>query len=828
MARGKLRIYLGAAPGVGKTYAMLSEGWRRSERGHDVVIGYVETHGRVNTEEQIRDLEIIPRRIIKYRDIAHEEMDIDAILERHPETVLIDEMAHTNIPGSRNTKRWEDIFECIDAGINVVATLNIQHLESLNDVVSHITGVTQRETVPDLIVRSADQIELVDMSPQALRRRMAHGNIYKAEKIDAALGNFFREHNLGSLRELALLWVADRVDDALKDYRKKYDIKDRWETRERVLVALKGREGEETLIRRAARMAERSRGELIAIHISRNDGVLSSDAAIKERHRALLKELGGRYEELASDNLTEALITFANSVNATQLVLGASQRSRLTNLIAPSIISDVVNSSGHIDVHVVSHDEQKNQRSSIARFWTTVTSFNKFRFVSSLVLTAVLLSLITPIMAAHRDSLDYSSCVLIYLLVTIIVSITGGLLAAAICAVTSSLLLNYYFSPPLHEWTIDQGQHIFALLVFLVVGAVVSTLVDTAYHQRKQARRSRAEAESLARFAAVMVGNDPLSDLLEIVCSTFSVDSAALLNRSGQNFTIEAHAGNETISFINEGDIVETINDSMLLVLRGETLSAEDRTVLHAFASQLQLTINARQEAKNAQQLSQANDLRVAILQAVSHDLRTPLASIKASVSSLRQPDVEFSEDDEAIFLSTIEEETDRLNTLVGNLLDMSRVQARSVAVNIRPLSVDEVIAAALTSLGPRARDITVNIPDDIPLALIDSALLERALANIVDNALKWSPPEHSPYINVGVVGTSIDIYVVDRGPGIPVSEREHVFEPFQRVTDRSNDTGVGLGLAVAKGFVEAMNGELTIDDTPEGGATFVIRVPQS
>ncbi len=828
MARGKLRIYLGASPGVGKTYAMLNEGWRRVQRGHDVVIGFVETHERVNTQEQIRDMEIVPRRKILYRDTTLEEMDVDAILARQPETVLVDEMAHTNVPGSRNSKRWEDVFELIDAGINVISTLNIQHLESLNDVVSHITGITQRETVPDLIIRSADQIELVDMSPQALRRRMAHGNIYAAEKIDAALGNFFREHNLGALRELALLWVADRVDDALKDYRQKYGIDKRWETRERVLVALKGREGEEGLIRRAARMAERSRGELIAIHISRDDGLAHSSIEVNNHHRTLVKELGGSYEELSSNDLSSALIAFANSVNATQLVLGASQRSRIKNLIAPSIINDVVNLSGHIDVHIVSHDEGKERRSRMSRLLRSITRVDRWRFFGSVALTALLLGTMTPILTSQRESLDYSSCVLLYLIVTVGIAMTGGLFAAGLCAVASSILLNYYFSPPIHEWTIAQGQHVFALVVFMTVGALVSSLVDTASHQRAHARRSRAEAESLARFAAVMVGNDPLVELLGIVCSTFAVDSAALLTKIGDIRKVDAHAGKEKITDIQDGDVVERINNSMDLVLRGHSLSSEDRTVLHAFASQLQLTITARQDAENAVALSQANDLRVAILQAVSHDLRTPLASIKASVSSLRQSDVEFSNEDKNEFLATIEEETDRLNTLVGNLLDMSRVQSRSVAVNIRTLGIDEVITAALASLGPRAHDVEVDIPDDLPSAQLDAALLERAIANVVDNAVKWSVGVSSPTINVGAVEGYIDIRVVDHGPGIPFSERDRVFEPFQRVTDRSNDVGVGLGLAVAKGFIEAMNGELTIEDTPGGGATLVVRVPQS
>ena len=352
--RGTLRVYLGAAPGVGKTFAMLAEGRRRAERGTDVVVGLVETHGRERTAEQIGDLEVVPRRRVAYRGTPLEEMDVDAVLERCPEVALVDEMAHTNAPGSRNEKRWQDIDELLDAGIDVVTTLNIQHLESTNDVVERITGAAQRETVPDRVVRAADQVELIDMTPEALRRRMAHGNVYAADKVDAALGNYFRAGNLTALRELALLWVADQVDVGLEEYRRRHGITEPWETRERVVVALTGAPAGEVLIRRASRLAQRAHGELLGLHVRSAEGLTGPPPGALDQHRRLLEGLGGEYHEVTGADVAVALVEFAHAENATQMVLGSSARSRWDELVRGSVINKAIRLSGPIDVHVIS------------------------------------------------------------------------------------------------------------------------------------------------------------------------------------------------------------------------------------------------------------------------------------------------------------------------------------------------------------------------------------------------------------------------------------------------------------------------------------------
>ena len=501
--RGSLRIYLGYAAGVGKTFAMLGEGVRRRERGTDVVVGFVETHGRPKTRERLGGLEVIPRRSIEYRSSRFEEMDVDAILVRAPEIALIDELAHTNVPGSRNEKRWQDVEELLGAGIDVISTVNVQHLESLNDVVERITGAKQRETIPDEVVRAADQVELVDMTPFALRRRMAHGNIYPAEKIDAALANYFREGNLGALRELALLWMADRVDEAVQDYMRDHGIEGPWETRERILVGVSGRAEDEPLIRRAARMATRRGGELLAVHVIPEAG--PEDVPALDATRKLVEMVGGSFNEVVGRNMPEALLDFARAENVTQVVLGASNRPRSRQLLRPSVINRVIRDSGPIDVHVISMSETPPHAPLRA---PTVRGLSARRRAYGSLFALITLPLLTVLLTAFRDRVGVSTVLLMYLLIVVGTAAIGGLWPALAAAVASSLLTNYYFVPPIHTWTIAEPEHLFAIFVFVAVAAVVSGLVNRAARLRAEAQRGRAEAEALAHLAGRLVADD--------------------------------------------------------------------------------------------------------------------------------------------------------------------------------------------------------------------------------------------------------------------------------------------------------------------------------
>jgi two-component system, OmpR family, sensor histidine kinase KdpD len=825
MARGRLRIYLGAAPGVGKTFAMLNEGKRRRARGTDVVVGLVETHGRANTAAQISDLEVVPRRRISYRGTDFEEMDVDAVLARKPQVALIDEIAHTNVPGSRNEKRWQDVDEILDAGIDVVSTLNMQHLESVNDVVERITGVKQHETIPDAIVRAAEQVELVDMTPEALRRRMAHGNIYPPDRIDASLANYFRPGNLAALRELALLWVADKVDESLQDYMDDHGIRGPWETRERVVVAITGAPGGDGLIRRAARMAMRAHAELFGVHVRSTDGLAGPPKQLLEEHRALLNELGGTYHEIVGDDTGKALVEFARAENATQLVLGASRRSRWAELTRGSVINRVIRASGPIDVHVIS-SEQPEQEAPFSRPRRR-RALSVRRQVTGAIVGVVLLPLVTLVMISARNGLGLSGALLIFLLAVVTIAAIGGVWPALVASVAAFLLANWFFIPPLHQWTIHEGKDLLALVAFLLVAGLVSALVNAAARRSAEAARARAEAETLARLGAqLMTEEDPLPLLISTLRTTFGLRAMAVLQHSGDGWIVETSTGAPVPESPEDGDLSIPIDAEMQLVVVGPGLPAEDLALLQAFTGQLALALERRQlraEAAVAAGLAEASDLRVALLAAVSHDLRTPLSSIKAAATSLLQQDIEWTPQATRELLSTIDEESDRLNTLVGNLLDMSRLQSGALELTMRDIGLEEVVPSAIKGLGERGYGVETRVDETLPRVHADAALLERAVANVVDNALAWSPADKPVRVEAGAIAGRVDLRVVDRGPGIPPDQRERVFQPFQRLGDQSNGTGTGLGLAVARGFVEAMGGEITVEDTPGGGLTMVV-----
>jgi two-component system sensor histidine kinase KdpD len=837
MARGQLRIYLGAAPGVGKTVAMLEEAHRRAGRGTDVVIGFVETHGRKHTASMIGDLEVVPRRQMSYRGTAFPEMDLDAVLARRPEVAVVDELAHTNVPGSRHEKRWQDIEELIDAGITVLSTVNIQHLESLNDVVEQITGVPQRETVPDTVVRAADQVELVDMTPEALRRRMAHGNIYQPDKIDAALGNYFRVGNLTALRELALLWLADKVDEQLDRYRAENRIGATWETRERVVVALTGGPEGETLIRRAFRIAARTKGaELLAVHVTRSDGLSGADPAMLAQQRILVESLSGTYHQVVGSDIPRALLDFARGVNATQLVLGASRRGRMAQIVSPGVGVTTTALSGSIDVHLVTHEHvgQGRRRPLVAG----APALSARRRLAGFALVAFGLPLLTYLLHVLSDEFSLTSDILFFLAAVVGVALVGGLWPAVAAAVAGSLLLNYFFTPPLRTFTIAERENLLALGVFVLIAAAVSWVVDLAARRTREAARASADAQTLATVAgSVLRGDRPLPALLERLRETFGQESVTLLERNpdpgrardAASWRIAATVGGQPCTAPGDGATDVPIGDDLALVLRGHTLPAEDRRVVEAFAAQAAVALRQErlaQEAAVARPLAEADRMRTALLAAVSHDLRSPLASAKAAVTSLRSDDVDFSPDDRDELLAAADESLDRLGRLVANLLDMSRLQAGALGLSLAEIGLEDAVPRALDDLGPSARAVLVRIPADLPTVRTDPALLERVLVNVIGNALRYSPPDQPPTVVAAEIGDRVELRVVDHGPGIPDDQRAQMFQPFQRLGDRDNHTGVGLGLALSRGLAEAMGGNLVPATTAGGGLTMILTLP--
>ncbi|MFG3344351.1 ATP-binding protein [Streptomyces sp. NPDC048018] len=830
MGRGKLRIYLGAAPGVGKTYSMLSEAHRRVERGTDCVVAFVEHHGRPRTEVMLHGLETVPRAEIPYRDTVFTEMDVDAVLDRKPAVALVDELAHTNIPGSRNAKRWQDVEELLAAGIDVVSTVNIQHLESLGDVVESITGVRQRETVPDEVVRRADQIELVDMSPQALRRRMAHGNVYKPDKVDAALSNYFRPGNLTALRELALLWTADRVDEYLQEYRTEHRVSKIWGSRERIVVGLTGGPEGRTLIRRAARLAEKGAGgEVLAVYISRSDGLTSASPKELAVQRTLVEDLGGTFHHVIGDDISTGLLEFARGVNATQIVLGVSRRRSWQYAFSPGVSATVARESGpDLDVHIVTHDEAAKGRglpvARRAKLGRSRTNWGWLVALAGPVLLTFLLSSVLPDVGLAND-------VLLFLALTVAAALLGGLTPALGSAAVGSLLLNYYFTPPIHELTIADPENVVALVIFVGVAISVASVVDLAARRTHQAARLRAEAETLSFLAgSVLRGETSLDALLERLRETFAMESVALLERHDDTepWTCVAVVGpGRPVGRPEDADVDMPVGDHLALALTGRVLPAEDRRVLGAFAAQAAVVLDRQRlvgEAEEARRLAEGNKIRTSLLAAVSHDLRTPLAGIKASVSSLRSDDVEWSDEDRAVLLEGIEEGADRLDHLVGNLLDVSRLETGTVTAVLRQTDLDEVVPMAL--VGVPDDSVELDIPETLPMVVVDRGLLERAVANIVENAVKYSPDGTPVVVAAGAIADRVELRVVDRGPGVPDEAKDRIFGAFQRYGDAPRGSGVGLGLAVARGFVEAMGGTVTAEDTPGGGLTMTVSLP--
>ncbi|MFI0464298.1 DUF4118 domain-containing protein [Saccharopolyspora sp. 5N102] len=838
MPRGRLRVYLGVAPGVGKTYAMLCEGHRRQARGTDVVVGFVETYDRPRTTELLDGLEVLPRQALGYRGTTFTELHVDAVLARRPQVALIDELAHTNVPGSRNTKRWQDIEEVLDAGIDVISTVNVQHLESLNDVVEHITGIPQRETVPDEVVRRAEQVELVDMTAEALRRRMAHGNVYPPEKIDAALSNYFHVGNLTALRELALLWLADKVDEQLDRYRAAHDITGTWEARERVVVALTGGAEGDTLIRRAARIAERARGaDLLAVHVVRGDGLSDASPAHLARQRALIEDLGGTYHQVVGEDIPSALLDFARGVNATQLVLGASRRGRLAQLFSRGVGVTTTARSGPIDVHMVTHEHVGHRQ------WlpTFAPGVGRRRRIAGFALAALGIPLLTALLELARNDLSLPSEILLFLVLVVGIALVGGCWPAIFAALAAFLVLNYFFTPPLYVWTIADPDNLLALIVFAVVAIAVSAVVDLAARRAREAARARAEAAVLSNLAgSVLRGEHPLSALLSRLRETFGQDSATMLERRPESGRTpeEQHdprawhvvdaAGAPPCPSPDAGDTHIAVGDDLALALRGPTLPAADRRVLEAFATQAAVALHQHrlaEQAEQARQLTAANQMRTALLAAVSHDLRTPLASATAAVESLLSDDVAWSEEDEAELLDTAYQSLVRLDRLVANLLDMSRLQAGTLGIVTRQLAVADAVPQSLDGLDADGR-VRIQIPETLPDVLADPGLLERVLANLIGNALHYNPPGRPVLVTASALADHVEVRIIDRGPGVRPEDHEKIFLPFQRLGDRDKNTGVGLGLALARGLTEAMHGTLTPDETPGGGLTMVLTLP--
>ncbi|MGB7163783.1 MAG: sensor histidine kinase KdpD [Mycobacterium sp.] len=824
--RGELRIYLGAAPGVGKTCAMLGEAHRRLERGTDVVAAVVETHGRKKVGDLIIGIEVIPPRYISYRGNTFPELDIEAVLRRNPEVALVDEYAHSNIPGSANHKRWQDIETLLDAGITVISTLNIQHLESLNDVVAQITGIEQRETVPDEVVRKAAQIELVDITPEALRRRLAHGNVYPSERIDPALSNYFRTGNLTALREIALLWLADQVDAALAKYRADKKITDTWEARERVVVAVTGGPESETLVRRASRIASRSSAQLMVVHVARGDGLSGVSSREMGKVRELAASLGATVHVVVGDDVPTALLDFARETNATQLVLGSSRRSRWASFFSEGIGTATIQNSGKIDVHMVTH-EQANRGLSFSSISPRARQIMAWLAAVTLpwAILAITVRWLDPM-------LDVGGKSAIFFAGVIGVALFGGVAPAVLSGLLSGTLLVYFLTDPRYSFAVDNPSNAVTIVILLGVAMAIAVLVDAAASRAREARRASQEAELLSLFAASVLRGADLNTLLERVREAYSQRAVCLVRDVDGRPVPVAGVGKDPCVTVDSADTAVKVGDEEFwMLMSGRALTGRDRRVLSVVATQAAGLVKQRElaaEAGKVQSLAEADELRRLLLSALGHDLRTPLTAAKAAVSSLRAEDVWFSPEDTCELLATVEESIDRLSSLVANLLDSSRLAAGVVRPHLTEVYLEEVVERSLVGIGGSSTNFGRGSLDRVKVevggtvAMADAGLLERVLSNVIDNALHYAPAS-VVRVNAGQVGTRVLINVVDEGPGVSKGAAEQMFQPFQRLGDCDTTTGLGLGLSVAKGFVEAMGGTITASDTPGGGLTILV-----
>lgn len=862
--RGRLKIFLGAAPGVGKTYEMLTSGRARRTEGVDVVIGVVETHGRKETQALVDGFEIVPRRSVDYKGRALGEMDLDAILARRPALVLVDELAHTNVPGSRHPKRYLDVEELLSRGIDVYTTLNIQHVESLNDVVAQITRIRVRETVPDSIVDRADDIEVIDLTPADLIKRLEEGKVYLGNTARRAIANYFSPGNLTALRELALRRTAQSVDEQLLSHMQSHAIPGPWAAGERILVCIDDGAGAQALIRLAKRQADRQRAPWSALYVETPQAAALTEAA-KTRVAGALRlaeQLGGEAITLPGQDVAGEIIRHAAANNVTQIVVGKPVKSYWRELFGGSVSHDLIRRAGHISVHVVSVAEGDKEARPLAT--DGKRPFSLRPYLGMLVSVAVALGVAELL----SQVMDLRNIALVFLMSVLISAVTGGFWPALVASVLSALALNFFFIPPLYTLTISDPENVVALGFFLLVALIASNLTARVQRQADAARQRARTTEDLYLFSKKLAGTGTLDDVLWAtafqIASMLHVRVVILMPEDG---TLAVRAGYPPDDTLVDADIAaarwawehdrpagrgaDTLPGAKRLYLplrtgrtavgvvgldddrEGPLLTPGQQRLLDALADQAAVAIERIQlvaDVDRAKLAAEADRLRSALLTSISHDLKTPLASIMGAAGTLRDYRSALPEDDRTALVATVIDESERLSRFIANLLDMTKIESGAMEPNAAPIDVAEVVGSALR----RAAKITAGhyvetaLPGDLPMLRLDPVLFEQVLFNLIDNAAKYAPAGSAITIRARQDDGVVVIEVVDEGPGLPLTDLERVFDSFYRV--RKGDqvrAGTGLGLAICRGFVEAMGGTIEAGNRRDRtGAVFTIRMP--
>ncbi len=858
---GQLKIFFGAAPGVGKTYAMLEAARQKRSEGVDIIVGLVETHKRKETEALLEGLEILPRRDVEYRGTILKEFDLDSALARKPSIILVDELAHTNAPGSRHKKRWQDVYELLGAGVNVYTTLNVQHLESLNDVVTQITGIGVRETVPDFLLDRADEIELVDLPPDDLLRRLSEGKVYVPELAAQARENFFRKGNLLALRELALRRTAQRVDEQMQSYREVKGVREVWPVAERILVSVGPNPRSIRLIRAAKRMADGLRAEWIAAYVEAPHKVKPSESDLRQlaEHMRLAESLGAETVTLSGPRASEEILSYSRNRNVTKIIVGKPTHPKWKDKLFGSVLDELVRGSGDIDVYVITGDTGEPQPKPTPKIRRRKVQEQGWGL--SLVAVAVV-TVIAELMSPYVALADLA---MVYLLGAVFVATRAGKVTSGFAALLSVLAFDFFFVPPRYTFNVSSPGYLITFVVMFAVALIISRLTlkirDQANAARQRERRTAA-LYSLSRKLVHERGIEHLSSIAvkhisELFSShivvlvpddrgalrvpftgpvTFALDQKELsVAQWTFNHQQRAGLGTDTLSgakalYLPLRASSRTVGVMGVMPAHPNVfLDAEQVHALESFANQIAMAIDRAmlsQEAQQALLKAETETLRNTLLSSVSHDLRTPLAAITGAVTTLLQKDVSLNTAERQELMQTVYEEAEHLNQIIRNVLDMTRLEAGAIKVKKEWQPVEQIVGAVLNRLTERLKDrpVKTTLPEDLPLVSFDALLIEQVLMNLLDNILKYTPEGTPIELAASVRGEEIVFEIEDRGPGIPRGEEERIFEKFVRGS--ATGGGIGLGLTICRAIVTAHGGRIWAENRQGGGALFRFTLP--
>jgi len=862
--RGRLKIFLGYAAGVGKTYTMLDAA-RQLRKELDLVVAYVETHGRAETEALLEGLEIIPRRQVEYRGVSLTEMDLDAVLARRPQLALVDELAHTNAPDSRHPKRYQDVEELLDAGIDVYTTLNVQHIESLQSMVAQVSGVWVHETVPDTVIDNAAEIDLVDLPPEDLLKRLKEGKVYVPEQIARAATNFFREGNLIALRELSMRTAAQRVDEQMRAHMETRAVRGPMAAAvERIMVCIRPGPQGNRLVHSAYRLASRLGAEWFAIYVETPDITrLSPDQQDRLMNMLRLAErLGAKTATIQGRSVAEAVTEYASKNNVTKILVGKPVDNGWRRLLGTSVVSQIIRRSEPIDVYLVGDSRATPLKREKAAAKQPSYRWRRYLLGLALVVMSTLLGL------ALRPHVSPTSIIMIYLLSVVVSALYLGLGPAILVSILGVLAFDFFIIVPYLSFDVAETEYVFTLIVLLIIGIVVSYLMSRVRRQTRVARHREFETATLyalSRNLAATIGlQATIRAIISSVKDTFGRDAVVFLPDFHNKGTLKPHTEGPNLvidknevaaavwSFEHQktvGHGTDTLPNAKALYLplntaRGAVgvmalwvfdaasqLTIEQTRLSEAFADLAAVAIERTQlaeEARNAQILEATERLQTALLNSISHDLRTPLVSIIGVLSSLQEKGMGLDDIARRNLIQVASEEADRLNHLIANLLDVSRIEAGAIRISRQPSDVQEMIGVALEQLNSRSgsRPIKIDMPAELPFVSVDFGLIVQALVNIVDNALKYSSPDSPIDISGRQVAQQVEIAVADRGIGIPPEDLQRVFDKFYRVHRPDNVTGTGLGLSISKGIVEAHGGRIVAENRPGGGTIIRLTLP--